>query len=185
MEFEELAIEGAWLAKSSVHRDERGFFREWFRGDELLSATGLEFKVLQSNTSVSAMGVLRGIHYSLALQGQAKWITCTAGRIWDVVVDIRPSSPTFKKWVGVEMKGNGGDSLLISEGLGHAFIALEDDSVVTYLLTSPYSPKEEFGINPLDVELSIHWPTINPSLSPADKRAISISEALAANRLPG
>ncbi len=184
MEFEGLAIEGAWLARSPVHRDERGFFREWFRGDELPSATGREFKVVQSNTSLSAKGVLRGIHYSLAPQGQAKWITCMAGSIWDVVVDIRPSSPTFKKWVGVELEGSSGDSLLISEGLGHAFIALEDDSVVTYLLTSPYSPKEEFGLNPLDDELAIHWPINNPSLSPADEKAISISEAFAANRLP-
>jgi len=184
MEFERLAIEGAWLTKSPIHRDERGFFREWFRGDELLSATGREFKVVQSNTSLSAKGVLRGIHYSLAPQGQAKWVTCTSGSIWDVVVDIRPSSPTFKKWVGVELKGSSGDSLLISEGLGHAFMALEDDSVVTYLLASPYSPMEELDIDPLDLELAIQWPSVERLLSPKDANAPTLAMRLADGVLP-
>ena len=97
MKFEELAIKGVWLAHSPIHADSRGSFREWFKPAELLSATGQNFDVMQSNISISHRGVLRGIHYSLAEYGQGKWITCITGSIWDVVVDIRPSSPTFKK----------------------------------------------------------------------------------------
>jgi dTDP-4-dehydrorhamnose 3,5-epimerase len=158
MNFEELAIKGVWLAHSPIHADSRGSFREWFKPAELLSATGQNFAVMQSNISISHRGVLRGIHFSLAEHGQGKWITCITGSIWDVVVDIRPSSPTFKQWVGIPLNSQSGHSVLVSEGLGHGFISLEDNTAVSYLLTSPYSPAEEHEISPLDSELSISWP---------------------------
>ncbi|MEI9907423.1 MAG: dTDP-4-dehydrorhamnose 3,5-epimerase family protein [Actinomycetota bacterium] len=138
------------VAQSPVHRDERGSFREWFRGDQFQELLGRDFDVMQSNISISKKGVIRGIHYSMAKKSQAKWVTCVSGAIWDVVVDIRPSSPTFKQYVSVPLSSDTGDALFISEGLGHGFVALTDHTVVTYLLTSPYSPTEEFGINPLD-----------------------------------
>lgn len=184
MEFEKLSIEGAWIVRSAVYADERGTFREWFKGDEIRNVLGREFVVAQSNISISHRGVLRGIHFSLASQGQAKWVTCVAGSIWDVVVDIRPTSPTFKNWVGVELRGNSADALFIGEGLGHAFIALEDNSIVSYLLTSPYSPKEEFEITPMDPELAIEWPLSERLMSPKDEVAPTLDTRLAEGTLP-
>lgn len=184
MELEKLGIEGAWIARSSVHSDERGFFREWFRSGEVESLIGRRFEVAQSNISTSHRGVLRGIHYSIAQRGQGKWLTCVSGSIWDVVVDLRPTSPTFKKWICVQMEGNSGDSIFISEGLGHGFMSLEDNSTVAYLLTSPYSPTEEFEINPLDPELAIKWPGIERIMSPKDASAPTLQERLMEKRLP-
>ena len=176
MEIEELGIKGAWIARSPIHKDDRGYFREWFKAKEFEIAMGRSFDVQQGNMSSSNKGVLRGIHYSLAKRGQGKWITAISGSVWDVVVDIRPSSPTYKKWIGTELNSNTGDALFISEGLGHGFISLEDNSSVVYLLTSNYSPAEEFGIHPLDSELAITWPIGNPSLSLKDASAPTLRE---------
>jgi dTDP-4-dehydrorhamnose 3,5-epimerase len=85
------------------------------------------------------LGLLRGIHYSIAPRGQAKWITCVSGSIQDVIVDIRPDSKTFGQWVDVELKGDSGKAVLISEGLGHGFLALEDNTAVAYLVSTPFS----------------------------------------------
>jgi len=184
MEFESLSIDGAWIVRSSVHSDARGTFREWFKGDEIRKEIGRDFVVAQSNISRSRRGVLRGIHYSLAPMGQAKWVTCISGSIWDVVVDIRPSSPTFRKWVGIELNGLSGESVIIGEGLGHGFISLEENSTVSYLLTSPYSREEEFEINPHDPNLAIEWPGSELLLSSKDKSAPTLATQLAAGNLP-
>ncbi len=183
MEFVELGIKGAWIARASVHHDDRGYFREWFKGEEIRTATGFEFDVEQANISFSNKGVLRGIHYSVAIQGQAKWVTCITGSIWDVVVDIRPKSPTFRKWIGVELVGGSGDAVLISGGLGHGFISLQDESTVAYLLTSKYSPTEEFEISPFDPELGISWPNTQFFLSDKDLSAPTLQELLEAGNL--
>jgi len=184
MELEALSIEGAWIGRSSIHKDQRGFFREWFKANEIERVIGRKFSVAQANVSQSNRGVVRGIHYSLATTGQGKWVSCMSGSIWDVVVDIRPSSPTFKKWVGVTLRGDVGEALFISEGLGHGFISLEENTVVTYLLTSPYSPEEEFEINPRDPDLAIEWPGLEHLVSPKDASAPSLAERLAAGKLP-
>ena len=176
MDIEELGIKGAWLARSPIHDDNRGFFREWFKAEEITNVLGRTFDVQQANISFSNKGVLRGIHYSLASRGQGKWITCVTGSIWDVVVDIRPSSPTFRKWIGIELNAKRGDAFFISEGLGHGFVALEDATNIVYLLTSPYSQADEFGIHPLDPDLSIAWPIKNVSLSNRDATAPSFRD---------
>lgn len=183
MKIEELGIKGAWIARSPMHEDYRGYFREWFRAGEIEMALGRGFDVQQGNISSSKKGVLRGIHYSLAKEGQGKWITCVSGSIWDVVVDIRPFSPTYKKWIGTVLNSNSGDALFISEGLGHGFISLEDNSTVVYLLTSKYSPSEEFEIHPLDPELGITWPLENPFLSLRDGTAPTLQEQLSSGNL--
>lgn len=157
MELTPLSIEGAWLAESPIWSDDRGFFREWFKREEVLSKTGIDFSVQQANVSISKRGVIRGIHYSLAPQGQAKWITCVEGSILDVVVDLRPESPTFKKHEIVHLKGNDGGALLIGVGLGHGFLSLEDNTYTSYLLSSPYNPAFEYEIQPTDPELNINW----------------------------
>lgn len=181
-----LGIEGAWLAESQVWSDERGFFREWFKAEDLKVSLGREFEVEQANISLSSMGTLRGIHYSIAPRGQAKWISCVAGSIQDVIVDIRPDSKTFGLWVDVELKGDTGRSVLVSEGLGHGFLALQNNTAVAYLVSTPFSPKDEFEINPLDEKIGIHWRMDSSKLriSEKDRNAPGLAEQLAEGKLP-
>jgi dTDP-4-dehydrorhamnose 3,5-epimerase len=186
MELKPLGIEGVWLAESPVWSDDRGFFREWFKSEDVIAATGINFSIQQANISQSQRGVIRGIHYSLAPEGQAKWVTCVNGGIRDVIVDIRSSSPTFGKSVFVELNGLDGRAVLIGPGLGHGFASLSDSSTIAYLLSSPYSPTEEFEINPMDPELGIDWGVdlAEVSLSEKDKLAPSIAERHAQGKLP-
>jgi len=184
--FEPLSIEGTWLATSPILNDDRGNFREWFKSAELQKATGINFNVEQANVSLSSAGTLRGIHYSIAPRGQAKWITCIYGSIRDVIVDIRPDSQTFGQWIAVELKGDSGEAILISEGLGHGFLALEDNTAVAYLVSSPFSPTDEFEINPLDESIGINWGMDLGALkiSEKDKIAPTLVERLAEGKLP-
>ena len=189
MKFTPLGIEGAWLVESSVWEDERGSFQEWFKSDEVFEATGFNFLVQQANISSSKKNVIRGIHYSLAPGGQAKWVTCANGRIMDVVVDIRPNSPTYKKTDFVNLQAGDGKSILIGHGLGHAFISLENNTNVSYLLSSPYSPEFEYGIHPLDSELNINWDLgsdlVNAAIiSAKDLVAPTLEERKLEGRLP-
>lgn len=181
-----LGIEGAWIVESPVWSDERGSFREWFKNVDLVSATGSKFDVQQANISTSDRGVLRGIHFSLAAAGQAKWVTCVTGSIRDVIVDIRQESQTFGKHVAVELRGGDGKALLLSKGLGHGFLALENGTAVAYLVSSPYSPNEEFEINPLDPALGIAWglPLEKLLLSLKDSTAPSLAECVEQSKLP-
>jgi dTDP-4-dehydrorhamnose 3,5-epimerase len=180
---EKLSIEGAWIAKSPLITDNRGYFREWFKFEEVSSTLDCSFQVKQANLSSSKKGVIRGIHYSVVDEGQSKWVTCVAGLIWDVIVDLRPNSPTFKSWVGVYLSASSGDSLFLSEGLGHGFVSLEETSQIAYLLTSPYSPKHEFEIHPFDPEIGINWPVTNFTMSKKDASAPSLKEQLESGRL--
>lgn len=134
--------------------------------------------------SKSHKGSLRGIHFSLSQTGQGKLVTCSSGAIWEVIVDLRSNSPTFKKWIGINLDASMGTSIVVSEGLGHGFLAIEENSIVTYLLTSPYSPLEEFGINPMDPELDIKWPKEDYILSKKDQEAPSLSALQALEKLP-
>ena len=185
MKLTPLGIEGAWLAESPVWSDDRGFFREWFKSEDIKAATGRDFGVEQANVSLSSAGTLRGIHYSVAPRGQAKWITCVTGSIQDVIVDIRPDSKTFGQWVVVELKGDSGKAVFISEGLGHGFLSLEDNTAVAYLVSTPFSPNDEFEINPLDEKLGIKWGMQLSSLkiSGKDKIAPTLAERLALDEL--
>ena len=186
MKLTPLGIDGAWLADSPVWSDDRGYFREWFKSEDIKSATGRDFGIEQANISLSSAGTLRGIHYSIAPRGQAKWITCVAGSIQDVIVDIRPNSQTFGKWIEVILKGNSGQAVFISEGLGHGFVALEDNTAVAYLVSTPFSPPDEFEINPLDEKIGINWGMDLGALkiSEKDKNAPTLAERLAERKLP-
>ena len=186
MELKPLGIEGAWLAESPVWSDERGFFREWFKSEDIKAATGRDFGTEQANFSLSSEGTLRGIHYSITPRGQAKWITCVSGSIKDVIVDIRLDSKSFGQWIEVELRGDSGKAVFISEGLGHGFVALEDNTAVAYLVSSPFSPSDEFEINPLDEEIGINWQmALNElKISDKDKNAPTLAERLAEGKLP-
>ncbi len=186
MEFTQLGIDGAWLAESPVWSDDRGFFREWFKTEGVNKATGRSFNIEQANISSSVKGTLRGIHYSLAEKGQAKWVTCVSGLIKDVIVDIRPSSKTYGKWIEVELSGTSGNAVLIGEGLGHGFISFAEVSTVVYLVSSPFSPTEEFEINPFDPAIGITWglPLSELKVSDKDKNAPMLDERREEGKLP-
>jgi dTDP-4-dehydrorhamnose 3,5-epimerase len=189
MEISELSIKGSWVARLSVYTDERGNFREWFKREEVLEKTGFDFSTSQANVSVSNRGVVRGIHYSLAKEGQAKWISCINGAIIDVIVDIRPKSPTFGQVEYVELSADSGIAVLIEPGLGHGFISLENRTAVSYLLNSPFAPDFEHEINPTDPALNINWlsklegeVTLNMSLK--DLSAPSLDQRKKQGQLP-
>ncbi|MGZ4582428.1 MAG: dTDP-4-dehydrorhamnose 3,5-epimerase family protein [Nocardioidaceae bacterium] len=191
MDIRELSIRGAFEVRPAVHGDERGTFVEWFRAEQFEAATGHPFTFAQANCSVSAVGALRGVHFAKLPPSQAKYVTCTHGSVYDVVVDIRVGSPTYGKWEGVELRGGARNAVYLGEGLGHAFMALADGSVVTYLCSAPYAPDREFGVNPLDEALGIAWPTtdvigapLEPLLSPKDLAAPTLEEAAALGLLP-
>jgi dTDP-4-dehydrorhamnose 3,5-epimerase len=186
MKITPLEIEGVWMAESPIWSDDRGFFREWFKSEDIKTATGRDFGIEQANISLSSKGTLRGIHYSIAPRGQAKWVTCVSGAIKDVIVDIRPESPTFGKWVDVELRGDSGKAVLISESLGHGFIALEDNTAVAYLVSTPFSPGHEFEINPLDEKIAINWgmQTSDYKISDKDMNAPTLTERLSEGKLP-
>ena len=184
---EALGVEGAWVFTPRVHRDERGSFLEAFRGAEFAADLGYELDVAQVNTSVSRRGVIRGIHYADVPPGQAKYVTCVAGAVLDVVVDLRDGSPAFRKWEALRLDDVGRQALFLPEGLGHAFMALTDQATVLYLCSTPYAPGREHGVHPLDPTLGISWPLgldYDPLLSAKDAAAPSLDEALADGALP-
>ena len=172
-----LPIEGSWLISSEEFKDSRGSFREWLPNSACKEIFGANFEVAQANYSVSKKGTLRGIHYSLAPEGQGKLVTCLSGEIYDVVVDLRPHSQTFGQWHGVILSADIPHSLYVGPGLGHAFLAMEDNTGVTYLLSSPYNKDMEFGINPLDSEIGIEWPKLEFLLSDKDSGAPYLKDA--------
>jgi dTDP-4-dehydrorhamnose 3,5-epimerase len=186
MKVRELAVPGAWEFTPVQHGDPRGVFLEWYRAEQVTEAVGHPLRLVQTNHSTSRRGTLRGIHYADVPPGQAKYVYCPRGAFLDVVVDIRVGSPTFGRWDSVVLDDRDKRSIYISEGLGHAFFALEDDSTVMYLCSSPYSPEREHTINVLDPALNIVWPEVpgGPILSDRDRAAPTLAEAEAAGLLP-
>lgn len=168
MEFRELSVPGAWEITPKQHGDPRGVFLEVFKEQAFVDAVGHPFTLKQVNSSVSAAGVLRGFHFAEVPPSQAKYVSCARGAVLDVVLDVRVGSPTFGQWDTVLLDDVDRRSIYISEGLGHAFLSLEDDSTVVYLCSEPYAPGREHGINPLSV--GIEWPTTARDGSPLELR---------------
>jgi dTDP-4-dehydrorhamnose 3,5-epimerase len=182
----ELAVPGAWAIDPQLHTDARGVFWEWFTDPAFTAFAGHRFDLLQANCSVSAAGVLRGLHFAQVPPSQAKYVTCLHGKVLDVVVDIRVGSPTFGRWDSVVLDDDARRSAYISEGLGHAFLALEDDSTVMYLCSAGYDAAREHTINALDPALDIAWPVVDgePILSERDREAPTLEEVQAVGLLP-
>ncbi|MER6981236.1 dTDP-4-dehydrorhamnose 3,5-epimerase [Streptomyces carpinensis] len=181
----ELGIEGAWVDTPEVFTDHRGRFHEWFRVDRFQDSTGQALRLAQANCSRSVRGTLRGIHYASVPPGQAKYVTCVSGAVLDVVVDIRTGSPTFGQWEAVRLDDTTHRCVYLAEGLGHAFMALEDNSTVVYLCSQGYAPQREYGINPLDPALAIAWPQDEaPRISDKDASAPTLEEAERRGLLP-
>lgn len=157
MDFRELSVPGAWEIAPRLHGDPRGVFLEAFKEGPFVEAVGHSLTLKQVNTSVSAAGVIRGIHFADVPPSQAKYVMCPSGAVLDVVVDIRVGSPTFGRWDSVLLDDVDRRAVYVSEGLGHAFCSLEDGSTVVYLCSEPYAPGREHGVHPLGV--GIDWPT--------------------------
>jgi len=176
VDYSELELPGVWTAQSKLFHDERGHFREWFQREEFKRTSGIDFEVVQSNCSVSQKNVLRGIHYSKAAEGQAKWVTCLRGSILDVVIDLRKNSTHFGKSIMLNIDSKVGNCIYIPDGFGHGFMSLEDGSLVSYNLTSGYQPNQEFTLNLFDEDLGLNWPCAQPILSDRDRDAPSLKE---------
>ena len=186
MQVRELSIPDAWEVTPLVRGDDRGSFLEWYRFDRLEEAAGRSIDLRQANTSVSMRGVVRGIHFADIPPSQAKYVTAMHGAVLDYIVDIRIGSPTFGQWDSVVLDDTDRRAVFLSEGLGHAFVALTDDAVVSYLVTETYAPTREHGISPSDSTIALVFPPEagEPLLSPKDLEAPSLEEAVAAGLLP-
>lgn len=191
MSWRELSVPGAWEITPRQHGDDRGLFLEWFQGAPFAEQVGHRFDLQQANLSVSAAGVLRGIHFADVPPGQAKYVTCPVGAVLDVVVDVRTGSPTFGRWDAVLLDDVDRRAVYLAEGLGHGFMSLVDGSVLTYLCSTPYAPGREHEVDPLDPDIGIAWPEqgrdgrpLTPRLSDKDRAAPGLREAQAAGRLP-
>lgn len=191
MQYRELAVPGAWEITPKQFGDPRGVFLEWFKDAPFAEAAGHSLDLQQANLSVSAAGVVRGIHFADIPPGQAKYVTCARGAVLDVVVDIRVGSPTFGTWDSVLLDDQDRRAIYLAEGLGHGFMSLEEDSTVLYLCSTGYAPGREHGIHPLDPTIGIDWPTtardgspLEPLLSEKDAAAPTLEQAQADGLLP-
>jgi dTDP-4-dehydrorhamnose 3,5-epimerase len=185
MQIRALSVPDAYEITPVQHRDERGAFMEWFKADVFQSATGHSLPLAQANCSVSRRGVVRGVHFADVPPGQAKYVTCFSGSVLDIVVDIRVGSPTFGAVDTVVLDDTDRRAIYIAEGLGHAFMARSDNTVVAYLCSTPYSPGREHGLHPLDPALNLPWPPdLTPELSPKDAEAPTLATMRDTGRLP-
>lgn len=179
-----LSVPGAWEVLPQLHGDRRGLFLELYRFDKLAEVVGRPFDLAQTNLSVSAQNVVRGIHFAQLPPSQAKYITCVRGAVLDLVVDIRVGSPTFGRYEFVRLDDVERRAVYLSEGLGHGFCSLTDDATIVYGVSAVFNPEREFSINPLDPELNVEWPTDAPQFSARDSEAPPLAEVRAAGLLP-
>lgn len=161
------SLPGVVILEPAVHGDERGFFVETYRRDDL-ALLGINTEFVQQNQSRSGRGTLRGLHFQ-APPGQAKLVRVARGGIWDVVVDIRPSSPTFGGHVAVELDDVAHRQLFVPPGFAHGFCVTSEVADVTYLVSTYYDPALERGVAWNDPELAISWPVNEPILSARDR----------------
>ena len=170
MNFLKTEIDGVCIIEPKVFGDCRGFFMEsWSK--KLFEEAGLYYDFVQDNHSSSVKGTLRGIHFQRGDKAQAKLVRCIHGAVLDVAVDLRAESPSFKKWVAVELSEENRRQLLIPRGFGHGFLALTDQVQILYKADNYYAPEAEGGIRWNDPELKIDWGIEKPVLSEKDKKA--------------
>jgi dTDP-4-dehydrorhamnose 3,5-epimerase len=169
MIFHETGLPGVFEIHLELKCDDRGFFaRSWCQKE--FESHGLNPKVVQCNVSLnSKKGTLRGIHYQNPPHSEAKVVRCTKGAIYDVVVDLRPQSPTFRKWVGVFLTAKNRYMLYVPEGCGHGFLTLEDETEIFYQMSESYHPELARGVRWNDPAFQIEWPTQPTVISDRDR----------------
>ena len=176
----ETKLDGVVLLEPRVFGDERGFFVETFSRDAW-AEHGVEAEFVQHNHSRSGRGILRGLHFQTE-PGQAKLLRCARGAIFDVAVDLRRDSPTFRRWEGYELDDVRHRQLFVPVGFAHGFCVLSDEADVAYKLSSLYDPATEAGIAWDDPDVAVDWPLADPRLSDRDRKAPRLSEV--ADELP-
>lgn len=158
MQFTETRLPGTYLIDPEPHGDDRGFFARVLCVDEL-AAHGLSMNIVQVNMSYSAQtGTLRGLHYQAEPYAEAKMVRCTSGAVFDVMVDLRPASATYRQWFGTKLSADNRRLAYIPEGCAHGFLTLTNDAEVMYPVTARYTPEAEHGVRYDDPALAIEWP---------------------------
>lgn len=180
MKFEEQYIKGVWVIEPKVFTDQRGYFSEVFKQADFEKHVG-HVNFVQDNESKSGKGVLRGLHYQIGEFAQAKLVRVIEGKVLDVAVDIRKGSPTYGKYVGVELSGENKKQLFIPRGFAHGFVVLSDSVVFTYKVDNTYSPQNEATILWSDPTININWGLAHNEilLSEKDKLGKLFSETIA------
>jgi dTDP-4-dehydrorhamnose 3,5-epimerase len=169
MNFLDTALPGIFEIQIEPHFDERGFFaRTWCRNE--LEQRGLSAEIAQCSVSFNPKeGTLRGLHYQVSPHAETKLVRCTKGSIFDVVLDLRPSSPKFKQWIGVTLTAENRKMIYIPEGCAHGFLTLEDDTEVFYQISEFYDPKSSRGVRWNDAAFQINWPSHVHVISERDR----------------
>jgi dTDP-4-dehydrorhamnose 3,5-epimerase len=173
-------IDGIVLLEVQAHGDERGFLLESFSKGSWAEA-GVDVDFVQDNHSRSGKGILRGLHFQTR-PGQAKLVRCVRGAVWDVAVDLRKDSPTYRQWEGYELSDENHRQLFVPAGFGHGFVVLSDVADVAYKLSSYYDPETEAGIAWDDPEVAVEWPVSDPQVSERDRSAPKLADI--ADELP-
>ena len=169
MRFDEMTLRGVWLIQPVPARDHRGFFARTFCAQEYADH-GLETRFVQHSTSQSAMrGTLRGMHFQRAPHVEVKVVRCLKGAVWDVIIDLRPESPTYRRWEGCELTAQNLRQLYVPEGFAHGFQALCDDVEVGYLISTFYAPAAASGVRYDDPGFAIEWPMQPTVMSETDR----------------
>lgn len=176
MEIIEKVLTDAFILKPRVFEDERGYFYESFNDKVFESLTGLTVNFIQDNQSSSSKGTLRGLHFQKGNSAQAKLVRVAKGSAYDVAVDLRPCSPTFKHWYGVELSEENHLQFFIPRGFAHAFVALEDNTIFQYKVDNYYSGVNDGGVIWNDEELAITWPDLELELSEKDKNLRKLNQ---------
>lgn len=168
MKFHYTALAGAHLIELEKRGDDRGFFARYFCEREF-AAKGLETRFVQINDSLSAhKGTLRGLHYQLPPAAEVKVVRCVRGALWDAIVDLRPDSPTYRKWFGAELSADNRLMMYVPRGFAHAILTLSDDAEAIYLVSAFYGPQQERGVRWNDPAIGIAWPIEPAEVSPKD-----------------
>lgn len=168
-------IEGVYVITPTRFKDSRGYFAETYNKSDF-EAAGLKYNFIQDNESQSTKGVLRGLHFQKNFP-QAKLVRCTEGEVFDVCVDLRPKSKTYKKYFSIILSATQGNQLLIPRGFAHGFLVLSDLATFCYKCDNLYHPEDAAGINYADPQLNISWPNIDSiKLSSADAKLPFMSE---------
>jgi len=169
LRFSRTAIDGAWLIELEHYSDDRGSFARTYC-EEAFGEHGLISRFVQSSVSTTTRRhTLRGLHYQAEPHGEAKLIRCSRGHIYDVLVDLRPESPTHLKWISVELSPDAGTQVYAPSGVAHGFVTLEPDTEVTYQISYPYTPEASRGARWNDPALGIQWPVADPILNERDR----------------
>lgn len=166
--FKKLEIDGLLLVEPRVFADERGFFLESYKESDFFE-NGMPYKFVQDNHSLSQKNVIRGLHYQLNPKAQGKLVRVIKGEVLDVAVDIRKSSPSFLKWIGITLSEENNNMLFIPPGFAHGFVSLTDDVHLVYKCTEEYDPNLDTGIRWDDPGIGIDWPVEDVIVSEKDK----------------